>query len=106
MRALLRLVGCSVCLGAACLMRAALVTPPIVDWVSVPSTATVGQSVTIGVGGHGDYSDNSDGNNWNAGTMPYILRITIDVQRPGQGWTNVSVRPSTASTGRNGDASA
>lgn len=71
-------------------LRAELVTPPTVDWVSIPATASVGQSVTVGVGAHANLSDNSDGNNWNAGTMPTILRITIDVLQPGSGtWTNI-----------------
>ncbi|MFZ5493763.1 MAG: fibronectin type III domain-containing protein [Verrucomicrobiota bacterium] len=89
MRTFLRLAGLLVGLTLVINAHATLVTPPVVDWVSVPSTATVGQSVSVGAGGHGEYSDNSDGNNWNAGTMPYILRIIIDVQRPGQGWTNL-----------------
>lgn len=70
--------------------RADLVTPPTVDWISVPPTATVGQSVSIGVGTHGNYSDNSDGNDWNAGYMPLILAINVYIQRPGEsGWTQI-----------------
>lgn len=61
---------------------AALVTPPIIDWVSVPSTATVGQSVSVGVGAHAVLSDNSDGNDWNAGTAAAIARVMVDWQRP------------------------
>lgn len=87
MRTLLRLAGCL--LGIVCVAQAALVTPPVVDWVSVPATATVGQTVNVGAGGHAEYSDNSDGNDWNAGTRPLILCIAIDLQRPGEGWTSL-----------------
>lgn len=75
----------------ACLCaRADLVTPPTVDWISVPSTATVAQTVNVGVGAHANYSDNSDGNDWNAGTMPLILAINVYLQRPGEsGWTQI-----------------
>jgi len=70
--------------------RADLVTPPTVDWISVPSTGVVGQSISIGVGAHGNYSDNSDGNDWNAGYMPLVLAINVYVQRPGEsGWTQI-----------------
>lgn len=89
MRTLLRIAGLLAGLSFILTARAQLVAPPTVDWVSVPSSATVGQTVSVGAGGHGNYSDNSDGNNWNDGTKTYILRIIIDVQRPGQGWTNL-----------------
>lgn len=69
---------------------ATLVTPPTIDSVSVPATATVGQTVSVSVSAHANLSDNSDGNDWNAGTMPTIARIIIDVQQPGSGtWTNI-----------------
>lgn len=77
-------------LGLAPLLRAQLVTPPSVDWVSIPSTATVGQSVSVGVGAHANASDNSDGNDWNAGTYLTVARIMVDLNRPGESnWTRI-----------------
>jgi hypothetical protein len=81
MRCALRLLA--LCAGVALIgtVRAQLVTPPSVDWVSIPSTAAVGQSVDVGVGFHANYSDNSDGNDWNSG-MAVVLRTMIDLDRP------------------------
>lgn len=76
-------------IAAASVSRSQLVTPPSVDWVSVPSTASVGQSVSVGVGAHANYSDNSDGNDWNSGTRATVARIMIDLGRPDGSWTRI-----------------
>jgi hypothetical protein len=76
--------------GLPVLGFAQLVTPPSVDWVSAPTSASVGQTVSIGVGGHANFSDNSDGNDWNS-SGAVLARITIWLQRPGQSdWTVLS----------------
>jgi hypothetical protein len=61
---------------------AQLVAPPDIDWVSIPGSASLGQTVNVGVGAHGNYSDNSDGNEWNEGGEQIIL-ITVKLWRPG-----------------------
>jgi len=70
-------------------LQAQLVTPPTFDYISIPSTASVNDTITISAEGQGNYSDNSDGNNWNAGTMPDILAIIVEYQPPGGSWTNL-----------------
>lgn len=90
MRSFLRIAGALAGLLLALTAHAQLVAPPTVDWVSVPSTATVGQSVAVGVGAHANASDNSDGNNWNTPSQLVIAAIIIDLQRPGQSdWTRI-----------------
>src|SRR5258708_7536948 len=63
-------------------IRADLVTPPSLDYFNYPSTAIVGQAIGISAGAHANYSDNSDGNDWNSGTRATILRIWIQYYAP------------------------
>lgn len=79
----------SVGLALPVALRAQLVAPPTFTYISVPSSATLGQTISIGAGGQGNASDNSDGNNWNSGDQMDILRITIDICPPGGSWTNL-----------------
>jgi hypothetical protein len=75
-------------LGLFSSASAQLVAPPTVDWVSIPGNASVGDTIWTGVWAHANYSDNSDGNDWNADTMPLVLAVNMWVQRPGEsGWT-------------------
>lgn len=76
----------AVTLGA----RAQLVAPPTIDWVSIPTTATFGQSVSVGVGAHANPSDNSDGNDWNSGDRLKILRVIVSVKPPGGSWATIN----------------
>lgn len=81
MRAVLRVTGLGL-LAAWGSLSAQLVAPPTVDWVSAPATASVGQTVNIGVGSHANLSDNSDGNDWNTG-QAVIARVIVTLERPG-----------------------
>lgn len=87
-RALLAWAICS--LAAASGLKAQLVAPPTFTSISLPSSATLGSSIDISATAQGNYSDNSDGNNWNSGTMPDILRITIQYEPPGGSWTTLT----------------
>jgi hypothetical protein len=76
----------AVMLGLACSfssVSAQLVAPPVVDWVSLPGSASVGQTVNVGVGAHGELSDNSDGNDYNADGSEQIILISVQLWRPG-----------------------
>lgn len=79
-----RLAILAALLGLGSSVSAQLVTPPDVDWVSLPGSASVGDTVWVGVGTHGNYSDNSDGNEWNNG-LEVIARVMVDLGRPGAG---------------------
>lgn len=88
----MRRLSCAALLGLvlSAPLSAQLVAPPTVDWVSLPATATVGQAVSVGVGGHANPSDNSDGNNWNTSAQLVLARVIVDLQRPGQStWTSL-----------------
>lgn len=79
----------AVLLAIACCARATLVTPPTIDWVSIPATASVGSTVNVGVGGHANPSDNSDGNDWNTAARLAIWAVYIDVEDPNGNWTRI-----------------
>lgn len=81
MRFLLRHAALLSALALISLSHAQLVTPPTIDWVSLPSTATVGQTVSVGVGAHANLSDNSDSNDWNTG-QAVVARVMIDLDGP------------------------
>jgi hypothetical protein len=88
MRRLLWIVGLVFGLSWTPTTQAQLVAPPSVDWVSIPGNASVGDTIWTGIWAHANYSDNSDGNDWNAGAMPLVLAVNMSVQRPGEsGWT-------------------
>ncbi|MDD2764142.1 MAG: fibronectin type III domain-containing protein [Opitutaceae bacterium] len=76
-------------LGAALSARATLVTPPTFTSISLPATATFGQTITISATAVANVSDNSDGNNWNTSDHLRILRINIDYLPPGGSWTDL-----------------
>lgn len=82
-------VLCGLAIASIC-ARAALVTPPQIDWVSLPSSASVGQSVSVGAGAHANASDNSDGNDWNTSSRLVVAYIKIELARPGQGWVTLA----------------
>ncbi|MBC7369299.1 MAG: hypothetical protein H7343_21235 [Undibacterium sp.] len=69
--------------------RAQLVAPPEFTAITVPATALVGQTVTIGATAQATASDNSDGNDWNTPSRLSILRIIINVQAPDGSSSNV-----------------
>ena len=71
-------------------LRAQLVAPPTFDSISLPSSATIGSTITISATAQGNLSNNSDGNNWNSGTQPDILRIIIQYEPPGGSWTGLT----------------
>jgi hypothetical protein len=90
MRTVLRVTG--LLLGLLSLgvpLAAQLVAPPQIDWVSLPSSATVGSTVNVGAGAHANPSDNSDGNDWNTPVMLVVAFIKIELQRPGEGWVTL-----------------
>ncbi|HEU5078917.1 MAG TPA: hypothetical protein VFT72_06875 [Opitutaceae bacterium] len=76
-------------LAITCCSKATLVTPPTIDWVSIPATASVGTTVNVGVGGHANPSDNSDGNDWNTAARLAIWAVYIDVEDPHGNWTRI-----------------
>jgi len=78
MRASLRMLGLLMGLTIFPVTQAQVVAPPTVDWVSVPSTATVGQTVSVGVGAHANASSDSYFN----GSALVIARVMVDLTRP------------------------
>lgn len=81
--------GLALALLSCAVARADLVVYPVFDSISVPSTATVGDTVAISATGEALYSDNSDGNDWNAGDRVTIMRIIINYLPPGGSWTTL-----------------
>ena len=81
MRSFFRAAVLGLALGWIGFARAQLVAPPSVDWVSLPSSASVGQTVNVGVGAHANLSDYSDGNDWNS-SYAVIARVMIDLSGP------------------------
>ena len=77
-------------LSSATGARAGLVTPPTFTAISVPATATLNQTVNISASAVANYSDNSDGNNWNTPDHIRILVINIEYLKPGGSWTNIA----------------
>jgi hypothetical protein len=65
---------------------ATTVTPPEIDWVSIPSTATVGVTVNVGAGAHGNLSDDDAFNDGGEN----LMRIIIELKRAGSStWTTL-----------------
>jgi len=77
-------------LGAAPATRADLIAPPTVNSASVPSTARVGQPVTVTASAAGADSDNSDGHDWNANAQKNILRLIVEYRSPDGRWKAAS----------------
>jgi hypothetical protein len=81
-------LGALLLLGLSSGLRAQLVAPPSFTSISLPSTATVGQNITVSATGVANYSDNSDNNDWNTGDHLRILRVMVWYFRPGDAdWT-------------------
>ncbi len=85
MRTLLRIAGLLAGLSFTLTARAQVVAPPTVDWVSVPSTATVSQSVSVGVGAHANASSDPYFN----GSSKVVARIMVDLTRPDNSVTRI-----------------
>jgi hypothetical protein len=84
-------LGAFALLGLASGLRAQLVAPPVFTDISLPSTATFGQTISVSATGEGTASDNSDGNDWNSGGQMNILRVMVWYLRPGDGsWTTLN----------------
>lgn len=88
-------------------LRAALVAPPVFTYIGLPATVELNQSGTITATGQASYSDNSDGNDWNAPDRLRILRVMVYVLPPGGSWTLINdwmptwVSPNTATLNYN-----
>jgi hypothetical protein len=71
-------------------LRADIITPPTVTAFAVPSTARVGQAVTVSASAAGAASDNSDGHDWNANGQSNILRLIVEYRSPDGRWKKAS----------------
>src|SRR5579871_2995622 len=77
----LRAVIIAFATGVVTTARAQVVAPPGMSW-SFPSTVQYGSTITINASAWVNYSDNSDGNDWNTPSDLVIYRIMIQLMDP------------------------